>query len=125
MNFNVNITPSEGVYEGAKFQFTVQVGENYPFEPPIVRCNTLVYHPNINYEGKVCMDILRMEWKPVMTLGNVIFGLMVLFLEPNPDDPLNKEAAKSMIQNYDGFVRDVRDILKGGYKFEREFPVLI
>lgn len=48
-----------------------------------------VYHPNINDQGKVCLNILRQEWMPVLSLGSVIFGLMTLFLEPNPDDPLD------------------------------------
>lgn len=39
----------------------------------------------------MCLNILRHDWKPVLTLGHVLFGLMTLFLEPNPDDPLNIE----------------------------------
>jgi ubiquitin-protein ligase len=27
---------------------------------------------------------------PVLNLKHVLFGLLVLFSEPNPDDPLNK-----------------------------------
>jgi ubiquitin-conjugating enzyme E2 M len=39
-----------------------------------------VYHPNIDWEGKVCLNILRQEWMPVLSLGSVVFGLMTLFL---------------------------------------------
>ena len=49
-----------------------------------------VFHPNIDEEGKVCLNILRADWKPVLTMKAVIFGLELLFIEPNPDDPLNK-----------------------------------
>jgi ubiquitin-conjugating enzyme E2 M len=51
-----------------------------------------VYHPNIDWDGHVCLNILRQDWMPVLSLGSVVFGLMTLFLEPNPDDPLNKGA---------------------------------
>ena len=32
----------------------------------------------------------REDWKPVLTINSIIYGLQFLFLEPNPDDPLNK-----------------------------------
>jgi hypothetical protein len=37
-------------------------------------------------------NILREDWKPVLNLSSVMVGLQYLFLEPNPDDPLNKGA---------------------------------
>jgi len=36
------------------------------------------------------LNILREDWKPVLNLSSVLVGLQYLFLEPNPDDPLNK-----------------------------------
>ena len=52
-----------------------------------------VYHPNIDFDGAVCLNILRAEWKPVLDINAVIYGIIFLFYEPNPEDPLNKEAA--------------------------------
>lgn len=49
-----------------------------------------IYHPNVDLEGNVCLNILREDWKPVLNLNSVMVGLQYLFLEPNPDDPLNK-----------------------------------
>jgi len=125
MNFQVYITPTDGLYRGARFQFTVNVGDNYPYEPPTVVCDTLIYHPNIDFNGRVCLNILRADWKPVLTLGSVLFGLMTLFLEPNPDDPLNREAAETMIQRRSEFEKNVRETLRGAYKFGKQFPTLL
>src|SRR5690349_4208840 len=83
MKFDVQIKPSDGLYSGALFLFTVEVPNTYPYDPPRVICNTLVYHPNIDWEGKVCLNILRQDWMPVLSLGSVIFGLMTLFLVHN------------------------------------------
>jgi len=39
-----------------------------------------VYHPNIDLEGNVCLNILREDWKPVLSINSVIYGLQFLFL---------------------------------------------
>lgn len=38
-----------------------------------------VYHPNIDLEGNVCLNILREDWKPVLNINTVIYGLYHLF----------------------------------------------
>jgi ubiquitin-protein ligase len=38
-----------------------------------------VYHPNIDLEGNVCLNILREDWKPVLNINTVIYGLNLLF----------------------------------------------
>ena len=39
-----------------------------------------VYHPNIDSEGNVCLNILREDWKPVLSISSLIYGLQFLFL---------------------------------------------
>lgn len=114
LNFVLTITPDEGIYHGGKFTFTFNMNQNYPHEPPKVRCQQKIYHPNIDLEGKVCLNILREDWKPVLNLNAVIVGLQFLFLEPNASDPLNKEAADDLRQSRDNFRRNVRTSMSGG-----------
>jgi len=125
MKFEVSVKPSDGLYKGATFQFLVEIPATYPYDPPKVACNTLVYHPNIDWEGKVCLNILRQDCMPVLSLGSVIFGLMTLFLEPNPDDPLNKEAAQLMVDKPKDFQKNVQESLRGGNVCGRKFPKLL
>lgn len=89
----MTIKPDSGLWVGAKYTFSFQVPDNYPHTPPKVTCSPKIYHPNINYQGAVCLNILREDWKPVLDINAVIYGLIYLFYEPNPDDPLNREAA--------------------------------
>jgi len=125
MKFDVAIKPSDGLYANATFQFLVDIPNSYPYDPPKVLCQTMVYHPNIDWDGKVCLNILRQEWMPVLSLGSVIFGLMTLFLEPNADDPLNKEAAQLMLDKPSDFQRNVKESLRGGTVAGRRFPKLL
>ena len=39
-----------------------------------------VYHPNIDLEGHICLNILREDWKPVLSISSVVYGLQFLFL---------------------------------------------
>jgi len=39
-----------------------------------------VYHPNIDLEGNICLNILREDWKPVLSINSVIYGLNFLFI---------------------------------------------
>jgi len=125
MNFNLFVTPTDGLYKGAEFKFVINIPMTYPYDPPKVTCETLIYHPNIDFEGHVCLNILRADWMPVLNLGAVIFGVLTLFLEPNPDDPLNKEAAQLMIDNRSQFDKNVKQALQGGYVANRQFPKLL
>uniref|UniRef100_A0A3P9JA26 NEDD8-conjugating enzyme UBC12 n=5 Tax=Atherinomorphae TaxID=1489913 RepID=A0A3P9JA26_ORYLA len=102
LNFRLIISPDE-------------VGQGYPHDPPKVKCETMVYHPNIDLEGNVCLNILREDWKPVLTINSIIYGLQYLFLEPNPEDPLNKEAAEVLQTNRRLFEQNVHRSLRGGY----------
>lgn len=77
LNFILSIEPDEGMYRGARFTFDFAINQNFPHEPPKVRCMEKIYHPNIDLEGKVCLNILREDWKPVLNLNAVIVGLQV------------------------------------------------
>ncbi|KAK7397857.1 NEDD8-conjugating protein ubc12 [Neonectria magnoliae] len=114
LNFVLTIDPDEGMYRAARFTFDFSINQNFPHEPPKVRCREKIYHPNIDLEGKVCLNILREDWKPVLNLNAVIVGLQFLFLEPNASDPLNKEAAEDLRNNREGFKRNVRTAMGGG-----------
>jgi ubiquitin-conjugating enzyme E2 D/E len=91
--------PSETPYEGGIFWLDIHFPSQYPFNPPKIRFNTKIYHPNINSNGSICLDILGKEWSPALTIGKVLLSISSLMVEPNPDDPLVSEAANLYKKN--------------------------
>lgn len=81
LNFTLTIEPDEGMYKGGSFTFDFKISQNYPHDPPKVKCKHKIFHPNIDLDGNVCLNILREDWKPVLNLNAVIVGLQVLLPE--------------------------------------------
>lgn len=112
MRYKIIIKPDEGCYRNGRFAFDLRIPNTYPHEPPKLKCETSVYHPNIDKNGNVCLNILREDWKPVLTINAIIYGLLHLFYEPNPEDPLNTEAAEVLKNDRRQFEMNVRRSLR-------------
>ncbi|KAL4641658.1 ubiquitin-conjugating enzyme E2 D1, partial [Arapaima gigas] len=128
--------PNDSPYQGGVFFLTIHFPTDYPFKPPKatavkreykffsshlffqVAFTTRIYHPNINSNGSICLDILRSQWSPALTISKgevtaaslevpcldlplsqigftrppplvaVLLSICSLLCDPNPDDPL-------------------------------------
>jgi ubiquitin-conjugating enzyme E2 M len=125
LNFEVKLKPVDGLYQGANLKFKVTVPKGYPHTAPTCVCETRCYHPNIDLNGRVCLNILRADWNPCLGISHVLMGLQHLFLEPNPDDPLNTDAADLMCRDPARFKETVRSTLNGGHHGGSAFPKLL
>lgn len=61
--------PSDSPYSGGVFFLAIHFPTDYPFKPPKVNFTTRIYHPNINSNGSICLDILRDQWSPALTIS--------------------------------------------------------
>ncbi len=95
--------PTDTPYEGGVFFLNIDFSQDYPYKPPRIRFDTKIYHPNINSGGGICLDILKEQWTPALTLAKVLLSICSLLTDPNPDDPLMPKIAylyKTNIKEY-------------------------
>jgi ubiquitin-conjugating enzyme E2 D/E len=85
--------PDDCDYKNGVFLIDIKIPPEYPFKPPICRFKTKILHPNINENyGNICINILKGDWNPSLTISNVLVGVLALLYNPNWKDPYNGTA---------------------------------
>ena len=102
------IGPDESPYKDGVFFLDIHFPADYPFKPPKIKFITKVYHPNISSNGDICLDILKEQWSPVLTISHVLLSISSLLTDPNPDDPLVPEIAILYRKNRKKFEKNAR-----------------
>lgn len=91
--------PNDSPFQGGIFNLSIHFPTDYPFKPPKVNFTTKIYHPNISSSGSICLDILKQQWSPALTINKILLSICSLLTDPNPDDPLVPEAANLFKNN--------------------------
>ena len=91
--------PTKSPYEGGVFYVKIEFPKNYPFNPPKLNFITKIYHCNISTDGSICLDILKEQWSPALTISKVLLSICSLLDDPNPDDPYLPEIANLLKKN--------------------------
>jgi len=107
------VGPDDTCYKGSIFEVYVYLPQNYPFKSPSIAFKTKVYHPNVDdRSGAICLNVINETWSPTYSLLNIyeVF-LPQLLTYPNPDDPLNREAALIYKTNRRVFASRVKEYI--------------
>lgn len=68
--------------------------DDYPSSPPKCKFEPPLFHPNVYPSGTVCLSLLDEEkdWRPAITIKQILLGIQDLLNEPNVKDPAQAEA---------------------------------
>ncbi|KAG0260589.1 Ubiquitin-conjugating enzyme E2 T [Mortierella polycephala] len=105
--------PEDTPYVEGTFAIDIQIPDRYPFEPPRCQFLTRIYHPNIDEQGRICLDILKSQpkgtWGPAISITTMLISLRLLLANPNPDDPLLVDVADEFKTHRDLFLQKARE----------------
>uniref|UniRef100_A0A3B3CXG4 Ubiquitin-conjugating enzyme E2 C n=1 Tax=Oryzias melastigma TaxID=30732 RepID=A0A3B3CXG4_ORYME len=90
------------VYEGLRYRLSLDFPAGYPYQAPRVRFVTPCFHPNVDDQGFICLDILKDKWSALYDVRSILLSIQSLLGEPNNESPLNTTAAE-MWENQDAY----------------------
>jgi len=105
----VLLGPTETPYEGGVFILNIHIPKDYPMKPPNILFKTKIYHPNINSTGSICLDILKSNWSPSLTLSKLLLSICSLLNDPNCDDPLVPDIAREYKEEHELFLKNAKE----------------
>ena len=74
------IGPNDSPYTGGVFNMEIRFPTDYPFKAPKIVFTTKIYYPNISSNGAICLDILKDQWSPALTIGKVLLAYLISFI---------------------------------------------
>lgn len=66
--------PNDSVYENQKYKLSLQFPNSYPYTAPIVKFITAVFHPNVDTNGNICLDILKDKWSALYDVRTILLS---------------------------------------------------
>lgn len=75
--------PDDTPYADLTFKLSFDFPANYPYASPTVLFITPIYHPNVDFSGRICLDILKDKWTAAYNIQTVLLSLQSLLGEPN------------------------------------------
>ncbi len=81
--------PEDSPYSGGIYVLNIHFPAEYPWKPPKVNFLTRIYHPNIDTNGNICVNILKNDWAPILRIATILLCISSLLDKPNFDDQLS------------------------------------
>jgi ubiquitin-conjugating enzyme E2 C len=86
--------PDESVYAGKTYKLSITFPADYPYSPPTIVFASPIFHPNVDQNGAICLDILQDKWSAIYNVRTTLLSIRSLLTDPNNASPLNTMAAQ-------------------------------
>ncbi|UZJ51524.1 hypothetical protein CBS101457_000844 [Exobasidium rhododendri] len=113
--------PEGTSYEGGVFSARLTFPPTYPLEPPTMKFDPPLFHPNVYPDGTVCISILHAagddpnmyessseRWSPVQSIEKILLSVLSMLAEPNVESGANIDACKMWRDNRSGYEHKIR-----------------
>jgi len=106
--------PQETPFSGGVWKIHCELPDQYPYKSPSIGFMNKIFHPNIDeLSGSVCLDVINQTWSPMFDMINIFEVFLPQLLRyPNPNDPLNGEAAALLMRHPKDYEAKVRDYVR-------------
>jgi len=106
--------PAETPFAGGVWKIHVEIPDQYPYKSPSIGFMNKIFHPNIDeLSGSVCLDVINQTWSPMYTMKNIFESFLPQLLRyPNPNDPLNGEAAALLMRHPKEYETKVKEYVQ-------------
>ena len=110
MRWECGIPGKPGIWEGATYTLFIDFSDEYPSKPPKCKFDKVLFHPNVYPSGTVCLSILNEDedWRPNITIKQILFGIQDLLDNPNPNSPAQAEPFRLFSTNRQAYSEEVR-----------------
>uniref|UniRef100_A0A8I3NFM1 Ubiquitin-conjugating enzyme E2 C n=2 Tax=Canis lupus TaxID=9612 RepID=A0A8I3NFM1_CANLF len=85
---------ADTVYEDLRYKLSLEFPSGYPYSTPTVKFLTPYYHPSVDTQGNICLDILKDKWSALYDVRTILLSIQSLLGEPNIDSLFNTHAAE-------------------------------
>ena len=105
--------PVDSDWEKGIYKMTMDFTRNeYPTHPP--KCvmakvdGTSFYHMNVYDDGEICLDIIGSNWRPGITIKEILMGIQTMLIDPNPNSPAQPAVMVEWKEDRTKYSRKVR-----------------
>ncbi|CAF3816796.1 unnamed protein product [Rotaria sp. Silwood1] len=108
------LLPNCDIYKDGSIRIQLIIGPEYPFKAPKVLIRSPIYHPNIDRNGEVCLELLSniTSWTPTTSFISIIEEVTKIIDEPSNDNIKHPEAASLFNTNRKEYERIASETFK-------------
>ncbi|KAL1767610.1 ubiquitin-conjugating enzyme E2 C [Sigmodon hispidus] len=72
--------PAGPVYKDLRYKLSLEFFNGYPYTAPTVKFLTPCYHPTVDTQGNICLDILKDKWCGLYNVRTILLSIQSLLV---------------------------------------------